>query len=160
MKLSQLIAPDRISIGWPNALPKEKRNKWSLIQHSVEELSEHLKFSENEKTIAQKQVFEREKSMTTGIGEGVALPHASLDFVKSMSAMLKVFPSGIDFDSIDKKPAYIFILILVPKNQFQKHIRTLASIARLMNDTPFRLQLTKCKSTHEIYDIIIEKENE
>ncbi|MCB1145768.1 MAG: PTS sugar transporter subunit IIA [Leptospiraceae bacterium] len=159
MKLSQLVAPERITIGWPANKSQGESDKWHLIRDAVFFISEQIGFTNAERDEALKLVLEREESMTTGIGEGVALPHASLPFLKNMVASMSIFSEGIQFDSIDRKPAYIFILILVPKNQFQRHIRTLASIARLMNEPDFRSELITQIDPQAIFDLIQSRES-
>lgn len=98
--------------------------------------------------------------MTTGIGMGVAIPHASLHNLPRPIGAICLIKEGLEFNSIDNKPVYIIILILVPKNEFQHHIKTLASIARLMNDDQFRESLSAAKTAQQAYELICAHEAE
>jgi mannitol/fructose-specific phosphotransferase system IIA component (Ntr-type) len=78
-------------------------------------------------------LLNREKSMSTGIGSGVAIPHCSVSSVKELKVVIGLSKIGISFDAIDKLPVHIFILLIVPKDKFQDHIKTLALIAKTLN---------------------------
>jgi len=78
-------------------------------------------------------LLNREKSMSTGIGSGVAIPHCSVGIVDELKVVIGLSKNGIMFDAIDKQPVHIFILLIVPKEKFQDHIKTLALIAKTLN---------------------------
>jgi len=78
-------------------------------------------------------LLNREKSMSTGIGSGVAIPHCSIGIVNELKVIIGLSKNGIEFDAIDKLPVHIFILLIVPKDKFQDHIKTLALIAKTLN---------------------------
>ena len=78
-------------------------------------------------------LLNREKSMSTGIGSGVAIPHCSVSLVEELKVVIGLSKEGIAFDAIDKMPVHIFILLIVPKNKFQQQIKTLALIAKTLN---------------------------
>jgi PTS system fructose-specific IIA component len=71
--------------------------------------------------------------MSTGIGSGVAIPHCSIGIVNELKVIIGLSKNGIEFDAIDKLPVHIFILLIVPKDKFQDHIKTLALIAKTLN---------------------------
>ena len=71
--------------------------------------------------------------MSTGIGSCVAIPHCSVSLVEELKVVIGLSKEGIAFDAIDKMPVHIFILLIVPKNKFQEHIKTLALIAKTLN---------------------------
>jgi PTS system fructose-specific IIA component len=71
--------------------------------------------------------------MSTGIGSGVAIPHCSVGIVDELKVVIGLSKNGIMFDAIDKQPVHIFILLIVPKEKFQDHIKTLALIAKTLN---------------------------
>lgn len=83
-------------------------------------------------------VLQREKSMSTGMEHGIALPHGSTERVDDIVGALGVASNGIPFDSLDGKPAQLVLLLVLPKQKFQAHVRTLACIARLFRDGGFR----------------------
>lgn len=115
-----------------------------------------LKTSEQSKNKDQiwKTLIEREMSMSTGIGLGVAVPHCSSDHVRDVTISIAVIPDGIDFQAVDNEPVRIVVLLLLPKNKFEKHIKTLASIARMFNDRKFRDRILAAKSEKEVESIL------
>lgn len=86
-------------------------------------------------------VFSRERSMSTGMEHGVALPHASSDRIKKTVCALGVSREGIDFECIDGQPARIVVLVISPKRKIQQHVHTLAGISHLLHDEAFRESL-------------------
>ncbi|MBM9579168.1 PTS sugar transporter subunit IIA [Leptospira sp. 201903070] len=92
----------------------------------------------------------REKSMSTGIGSGVAIPHCSVNLVDELKCVMGLNQEGMDFDSIDHQPVHIFILLIVPKTKFQEHIKTLAQIAKALNVKEDREKLIRSRSFEEI----------
>lgn len=91
--------------------------------------------------------------MSTGIGFGIAIPHCSSDRINDVVAAFGRSTSGIEFDALDNAPVKFVVLFIVPKNQFQTHLRTLASIAKFLNDRGTREKLGNAKSTGEILSI-------
>jgi mannitol/fructose-specific phosphotransferase system IIA component (Ntr-type) len=83
-------------------------------------------------------LVEREKSMSTGIGLGVAIPHCSSEHVPDVTAFGAVLRHGVDFQAVDEAPVRIVVLLLMPKQKFERHIKVLAALARLLNDEPTR----------------------
>jgi fructose-specific phosphotransferase system IIA component len=78
-------------------------------------------------------LMNREKTMSTGIGSGVAIPHCSINLVDELRVVVAVSKEGIQFEAIDHQPVHIFIMLVVPKIKFQEHIKTLALIAKTLN---------------------------
>jgi len=81
---------------------------------------------------------ERESLGSTGIGQGVAIPHAKCDSVKKLVAAFGLSRSGVNFDSLDGEPVYIFFLLLAPEDSAGPHLKALARISRLLKDKYFR----------------------
>ena len=79
--------------------------------------------------------------MSTGIGFGIAIPHASSEMVDEVVAAFGRSVKGIQFDSLDGQPVFFIVLFVVPKDQFQTHLRTLAAIAKFLNDKAVREDL-------------------
>jgi nitrogen PTS system EIIA component len=96
---------------------------------------------------------QREETMSTGIGFGIAIPHCSSDRLDDVVAAFGRSSKGIEFDALDNAPVKFVVLFVVPKNQFQTHLRTLASIAKFLNDRGTRERLGKAQSTDEILSI-------
>ena len=91
--------------------------------------------------------------MSTGIGFGIAIPHASSDRVSQVVAAFGRSSQGIEFDSLDNAPVRFIVLFVVPKDQFQTHLRTLAAIAKFLNDRSVRERLGTAASAAEILSI-------
>src|SRR5207248_1971541 len=89
---------------------------------------------------------QREETMSTGIGFGIAIPHCSSDRLDEVVAAFGTSRRGIEFDALDNAPVKFVVLFIVPKNQFQTHLRTLASIAKFLNDRSVRESLASAKS--------------
>ena len=95
----------------------------------------------------------REDTMSTGIGFGIAIPHASSDRVDRVVAAFGRSSKGIEFDALDNAPVRFIVLFVVPKDQFQTHLRTLAAIAKFLNDRQVRERLGTAASAEEILSI-------
>jgi mannitol/fructose-specific phosphotransferase system IIA component (Ntr-type) len=95
----------------------------------------------------------REDTMSTGIGFGIAIPHASSDRVNRVVAAFGRSSKGIEFDALDNAPVKFIVLFVVPKDQFQTHLRTLAAIAKFLNDRQVRERLGTAASAEEILSI-------
>ena len=91
--------------------------------------------------------------MSTGIGFGIAIPHASSDRVSEVVAAFGRSAGGIEFDSLDNAPVRFVVLFVVPRDQFQMHLRTLAAIAKLLNDRTVREALGAADSAEKILAI-------
>ncbi|MEQ8349874.1 MAG: PTS sugar transporter subunit IIA [Leptospiraceae bacterium] len=97
---------------------------------------------------------EREVSMSTGIGLGVAIPHCSSEWVEDVVVSLAVLGKPLEFQAVDDEPVQIVVLLLMPRNRFDRHIKTLASIARMFNDEAFRKKVIDAKDETEIFELI------
>ncbi len=104
----------------------------------------------NEKKSIRDSLIEREKSMSTGIGNGVAIPHCATPIINEPVIIMALSRNSIDFDAIDNNPVNIIILLLVPKVKLSQHIKTLANIAKLMSDEKLRQKILALKTTNSI----------
>ncbi len=116
----------------------EAENKYETIEELVDLLidAQDIPFSLRDHIV--EAVLEREKSMSTGMDHGVALPHASSEKVDDIIGALGVAPEGIPFETLDGQPARLVILLIMPRHNFQGHVRTLAGIAHLLANPGFR----------------------
>jgi fructose-specific phosphotransferase system IIA component len=105
-------------------------------------------------------VLSRENTRSTGIGSGIAIPHGKCKGVRDLVMAIGVSPRGIDFQSIDGKPVYIFVLLVSPIDKTGPHIQALARISRLMLDEDFKNKLQSAASAEQLYNLISEKEAE
>lgn len=113
-------------------------DRWEAIDELIDHLVVEGKIaSENRETIIA-AVKKRETAMSTGIGFGIAIPHASTDLVSDLVQVVGRSKKGVDFASLDCKPVHKVILFLVPQCEFHKHAHTLANIAKLLHSADFR----------------------
>lgn len=97
-------------------------------------------------------IFEREKIMSTGVGNGFAIPHGKTDAVSDIVAAFAVTAMPIDYDSLDEKPVRLVFLLVGKESLVGPHIKLLSRISRLMNKEEFRNRLLESKSSHEILE--------
>jgi len=103
-------------------------------------------------------LLDREKLGSTGIGDGIAIPHGKLKGLDSLVISFGRSREGIDFDAIDGKPVHIFFLLMAPESSTGQHLKALAKISRMLKDQDFRSDLMSAKSVEEIYRKIAEKD--
>lgn len=96
----------------------------------------------------------RESLGSTAIGQGIAIPHAKSDCVDKLIAAFGISKKGVDFDSLDGEPAYIFFLLVAPQDSAGPHLKALARISRLLKDKYFRDSLRACTDDKSILKII------
>ena len=130
------------------------QDKWKTIENLVDVLIKSQEVDSQDKNELLEALYERERKMTTGIEHGVAIPHAVSDVVKQLTAAFGTCSPGLDFQAIDGQPTYLIVLLVYPSRALQEHIRTLASIANLLNDEAIRMKLKACKSSTEVLQII------
>ena len=99
-------------------------------------------------------LLDREKLGSTGIGSGVAVPHAKSSRVTGMVCALGISKKGIDFEALDHTPVFIVFLLVAPPNSQSEHLNILALIVRLLKDRVFRQALREAKSREEILRLI------
>ena len=102
--------------------------------------------------------MEREALGSTGIGQGVAIPHCKLEALKEQVAALGISPKGLEFDALDGEPVNIVFLLVAPMDASGNHLKALAKISRLLKDKFFRQALRDAKSPEELLRIIREED--
>ncbi|BCR05486.1 PTS fructose transporter subunit IIA [Desulfuromonas versatilis] len=101
---------------------------------------------------------ERERLGSTGIGEGVAIPHGKLKDIDNLLISFGRSKAGVEFDSMDGKPAHLFFLLVAPEESVGVHLKTLARISKLLKNPAVRRRLMEAGDGQGIYDIIAEEE--
>jgi PTS system nitrogen regulatory IIA component len=104
---------------------------------------------------ALKAIVDREKKMSTGMQNGIAIPHGKSDTVDGLVAALGVSKNGIDFESLDGQPSHIFVMTLSPVNRTGPHIQFLAEISRLLNSPQAREQLLDAETEEDVLAVIL-----
>lgn len=125
------------------------------------ELSKLLEKSENierENNDVYKALIDREKLGSTGIGKGVAIPHAKTENAKKLTVAFGISRKGIDFKSLDDENVSLFFVFASPNRDSQIYLKVLARISRLIREEEFRTRLYNCKTPKEVIDCIAEKE--
>jgi len=150
MKITDFLDKRCVIIGM------RSRTKKEAIKELLTKLKENG-FIKDEKEILE-TVMEREKLGSTGIGQGIAVPHAKSDQIENLVAALGISKTGIDFNSLDGEQVNIVFLVLAPTKSVGLHLKALAKIARLLKDRVFRNALKDAQSPEEIMDLIKEDE--
>jgi PTS system nitrogen regulatory IIA component len=104
-----------------------------------------------------KVLLEREKLGSTGIGDGIAIPHGKLSGLENLVVSFGRSKEGIEFDSLDGKPVHIFFLLMAPENSAGQHLKALAKISRMLKEETFRNDLMKMQTSDKIYSLIDQK---
>jgi len=153
MKITDIIREELIIIR--DSFP----DKWKLIEELIGRIVEVYGLSDGESAVLREQIIQREKQNSTGIGDGVAIPHGLVNIKRDdIMGVLSVIRSGVDFEAIDGKPVYLVMLIAVPQSMFATHVRILAKAAHLLGNDEFRAKIMEANSEREIYEIIKEYE--
>ncbi len=103
-------------------------------------------------------LLERERLGSTGIGEGIAIPHGRLKKLKGFFISFGRSVKGVDFDSIDHKPSHLFFLVMAPENSAVENLKLLGRIVQLLKDASFKKHLVGARSQKELFQIISEED--
>lgn len=150
MKLSDILSDDHIII------PLRNHDKEKIIEEMVDHLHEKKKIGNRDKIL--KAILDREKVMSTGVGDHVAIPHGKAEGVKDIVASLGITDSDVDFHSIDNKPVRLIFLLVGPPDKTGPHLKALSRISRLMHREEFRKNLLHSKTAREVMHTIQEEE--
>jgi mannitol/fructose-specific phosphotransferase system IIA component (Ntr-type) len=148
MALIDLITPGVVKN------PLESSAKEDVIRELIQVLKDAGKIAEVEPVFD--AIMAREAQGSTGLADGIAIPHAKIPAVKTLTAALGISPSGVDFDALDGKPSHLFFLILAAPDQSGPHIEALAEIARLTRSKSFCDMLTHAGSAEEVVQLLEE----
>ena len=150
MSLASLLSAEQI-------IPEMKATEgWSAIVELIDLLVAQGKIKAEDRESILASLKQREETMSTGIGFGIAIPHAPSDRIEEVVASFGRSSQGIEFDALDNAPVKFVVLFISPKNQFQTHLRTLASIAKFLNDRNVRERLGAAQSADQILAIFRE----
>lgn len=148
MKLAKLLQSDQI------LLDMKAVEHWPAIV----ELVEHMVKSGQLPTAQKEELLEafkaREEQVSTGIGSGVAIPHAFSDHLDHVIAVFGRSKTGIDFEALDNEPVHFIILFIVPRKDYHMHLRTLAAIAKMFTNAEVLRQLGQAGSVEDVLGIL------
>lgn len=152
MKITDLLTKETM------ILALQAKTKGEVIDELAEKLAEAGAVSDVE---AFKQaIWAREKQSTTGVGDGIAIPHAKTAAVKRPAVAFGRSVEGIDYESLDGKPSHLFFMIAAPEGGEQTHLEALARLSSMLMDASFRAQLETASSEEEIIRLVAAKESE
>ena len=142
-------------LGHEQILPDmQASNRWEAIDELIGQLISSGKIKAEHRDAITAVIKKRETSMSTGIGFGIGIPHASTDLIYEVVGAQGRSKKGIDFDALDNQPVTLVMLFLVPQGQFQKHLHTLAKIAKLFHKKEFRAALEAAPDPQAMHAII------
>lgn len=150
MRLSEILKPQNIKIGIESTTKIDAITELVRLLESTGEITDAKKVLE--------AVLDREATRTTGIGNGLAIPHGKSPGTPRLAMAIGKPVQPIDFQSIDGRPVSIIWLLTSPPDQAGVHIKALAAISKLMTDDKLRFAMNNAKTPQEIYDIVLKHE--
>jgi len=148
MKIMDFLSEDAISVDMRSV------NKGEAIKELVDQLIAAGELDKKNKAKVVELLVAREALGSTAIGHNVGIPHAKTDCVEDLIAAFGLSRKGVDFDSLDGEPVYIFFLLLAPQDSAGPHLKALARISRLIKDKYFRDLLRQAKDKRDVVRII------
>lgn len=152
MKISELLNPQAI------VAELQARDKSRVLAELTDALVACEPSLEREEVIEVLQ--EREKLGSTGIGDGVAIPHGKLGRIPELMLVFGRSRQGVDFESMDGQPAHLFFLLVAPEESVGVHLKTLARISKLLKDASVRQKLLNASNQEAIYQVILDEEDQ
>jgi fructose PTS system EIIBC or EIIC component len=152
MRITDLLTKDTM------ILELKAKTKQTVIEELVNKLDAAGKL--HDKEAFKDAIFAREAQSTTGVGEGIAIPHAKTTAVKTPAVAFGRSKEGIDYESLDGKPSHLFFMIAAPEGANNTHLEVLSRLSTLLMNTSFRSRIESASTEEEILDVIREKEAE
>ena len=152
MKISELLNPQAI------VADLQSRDKNRVLAELTDALVSCEPSLKRDEVI--NVLLEREKLGSTGIGDGVAIPHGKLGGIPELMLVFGRSRQGVDFESMDGHPAYLFFLLVAPEESVGVHLKTLARISKLLKDVSVRQKLLNAADRKAIYQVILDEEDQ
>jgi PTS system nitrogen regulatory IIA component len=151
MKITKMLNPEYI-------IPELKS---VTKEEALAELSANFPYASLncDQATAVNALINREKLGSTGIGDGIAIPHGKMCGLDDLLLSFGRSKKGVAFDAMDGKPAHLFFLLIVPEDFPSQHLKLLAKISRMLKDTAFRKKLMEASSRDDLYRLIVEKDD-
>jgi PTS system nitrogen regulatory IIA component len=156
MKLLELMSTNRVAYRL-TASDKEGVLE-ELVQRCFIQDAENLGLKEQDQGNILEVLKERESLGSTGIGEGVAIPHGKFPRLGNLAAGIGIHQQGIDFGALDGNSSQFFVVLLAPEDCAGQHLKALARIARLFRDAGFKRRLIDAQTTQELFDLIAQED--
>jgi PTS system nitrogen regulatory IIA component len=155
MRLTDLLTPERVAIR--HNISQHPLDKAGALGTLAQLLSAGTQVDAR---LVERVLKEREQLQSTGIGEGVAIPHGALPLLETQHASLLIVPEGVDFAAIDSAPVNILFAVIGPKRATGEHLKTLARVSRLLRNKTFRDRLAGAADAAEAYNLIAREEED
>jgi PTS system nitrogen regulatory IIA component len=152
MRLSEILEEDNI------VLDLKAANKKKVIEELAEVIASSNPFLDKDSLV--RVLLERERLGSTGIGDGVAIPHGKFQGVDEPIISFGRSLKGLDFESMDGEPVFLFFLLVAPESSASMHLKALARIAKILKNGALRKRLMEVSTRKEIYDTIIQDDEE
>jgi mannitol/fructose-specific phosphotransferase system IIA component (Ntr-type) len=153
MKLTEIFRKDSIVTGCTG----EDKTKAQVIRELVEVLAKSFSLDEIQVEAINEAITYRERQKSTGMEKGVAIPHGKTEHVDGLIAAMGVYPDGVEFDSLDRRPSNYIVLMVSDFNRSTEHVQALAQVMRLLQREQVSRDVLKAKSGQEVYKIIAEE---
>ncbi|MBI4430548.1 MAG: PTS sugar transporter subunit IIA [Candidatus Omnitrophica bacterium] len=150
MTIKEILDPKAVKVDL------EAMDKKGVLGELVDVLTE-VHGTADKKTIL-RTLMDRENLGSTGIGQGIAIPHGKTESAKNLIAVFGISKKGVNFDALDGEPVYVFFLLLAPKEAAGPHLKALARISRLLRDSYFCKQLRAAKTAQQVHDMLLAEE--
>ncbi len=154
MKFADFVCPDAI-------IPElQSTDRDAVIEELVAAIARAGAIPKTRQKLLAAAVIERENEASTGMGKGIAVPHAKHKAVKKMVAAIGLSSKGIDFSSLDKQPVYSVVLLLSPADAADRHLQAMEKIFRHLNQEKFRKFLRQCQTAEEVRELLKEADED
>lgn len=147
MNISDYLKPNQVHHDFRARNKEQALTRMAAILTKVPELA----------AIPEEQIrqllADREAVVSTGIGNGVAIPHARIDGLKDFIVVLLAAPDGVEFDALDRKRVHLFFIVMAPSDKVSEHLKLLAGLARVLNQPAYRKEALKARTSEVLYEI-------
>ncbi|MBP5329214.1 MAG: PTS sugar transporter subunit IIA [Spirochaetaceae bacterium] len=152
MVLGEVFSPNAIIVDL------QSEDKEEVIAELVEQLVAHIPGADRSQLLS--SVLNREEKMSTGIMPGIAIPHGKSETLNGIHGVIGISRSGIDFDSLDGKPTYLFLLIISSTNESERHLFVLKRLAQILENKSFYKEIMEQKSPSDIHRVLVRYEDQ
>jgi len=152
MKLTEILVEDNI------ISDLKARDKKGVLEELADAIASHEPSLDKNSLV--KTLLERERLGSTGIGDGVAIPHGKFHGINHPIISFGRSRKGLDFESMDGQPTFLFFLLVAPENDANIHLKTLARIAKILKNSSFRKVLMETPTRRELYQTIIQNDED
>ncbi len=150
MRILDFLSEDSIEVGL------KASGKRQVLEELIEVLARQGKVTDKKKVL--EVLLEREELGSTGIGQGIAIPHGKSDAVRSLCAVFGLSRQGVPFEALDGEPVHLFFMLVAPEGSAGAHLKALARISGLLKDKYFRKALMSAQARDEIVKVIEDEE--